>query len=97
MLYNQQLESIHIWLYDQHLIYKEGVSRPLQKSLKIPVQLEMRQKGSEENPLIEGMLVPLPLDSCLQHQLKVIEGTQIYLYLQQVFKNILTLITSRWI
>ena len=39
-LYNQQLESIHIWLYDQHLIYKEGVSRPfqvLQKSLKIPV------------------------------------------------------------
>ena len=40
LLYNQQLESIHIWLYDQHLIYKEGVSRPLQvlkKSLKNPV------------------------------------------------------------
>ena len=81
-LYNQQLESIHIWLYDQHLIYKEGVSRPLQvlqKSLEILVQLELQQKGSEENPLIEGMLVPLPLDSCLQHQLKVIEGELIYL------------------
>ena len=39
-LYDQQLESIHIWLYEQHFIYKEGVSRPLQvlqKSLKIPV------------------------------------------------------------
>ena len=82
------------------LFTRKGFRDPYKFSktaLKIHVQLEMQQKGSEENPLIEGMLVPLPLDSCLQHQLKVIEGTQIYLYLQQVFKNILTLITSRWI